>query len=75
MSRIHIEEVDKDPGIAKFIFRRVGPGGMEHNYLCAVCRDSLAVIETWHGILQPCWDCQKKYKLIKKSWFDKLLKR
>lgn len=59
---------------AVFVYRRIGPA-MEHNYLCAVCRESPAVIETWHGILQPCWECQKTYRLVKINWLDRFLKR
>ena len=39
---------------------------MTHNYLCAVCREDKAVIDTSTGILQPCWSCQKHgYKVLK----------
>ncbi len=56
---------------AEFVYRNMGPA-MEHNYLCAVCRDKKAIIELWHGILQPCWDCQARgWKLIKKWRFWK----
>jgi hypothetical protein len=64
-----MRELDEDQpvGTAEFIFKRIGPL-MEHNYLCAVCREEHAVIETWRGILQPCWGCQEKgYVLIKKK--------
>lgn len=75
---IGVECVDiADPigvGIAKFRYMNIGPV-MVHNYLCACCRRQKAVIETWHGILQPCWDCQKQWKLVRLNWFDKLLGR
>ena len=59
---------------AEYVYRIDGPF-QNHNYLCAVCREKFAVIECWHGILQPCWDCQKKYKIVKLNWADKLLGR
>lgn len=65
------EKIDK----ATFIYRSYGPGAVEHNYLCAVCRDKPAVLETHIGTLQPCWDCQSKYRLIKLTWVDRLLGR
>ena len=43
---------------AQFVYRNIFMA-MEHNYYCAVCRQSPAVIETWWGVLQPCWACQK----------------
>jgi ribosomal protein L37AE/L43A len=59
---------------AEFVFWRGGFMEMRHNYLCAVCRNRIAVIETWSGVLQPCWDCQKSgYKLLKRNWFQRLL--
>lgn len=69
-----IREVFKreDVGIAEYVFYRDFMA-QNHNYLCAVCRERSAVIETWHGILQPCWDCQRRgYKLIKFNWLQKL---
>jgi hypothetical protein len=49
---------------------------MEHNYLCAICKENSAVQDTHLGILQPCWICQKYFtKLRKKNWFDKILER
>ncbi len=59
---------------AEFVFSRTFMA-MRHNYLCAVCKGNPAVIETWHGILQPCWECQDTYKLLKLNWFDKLIGR
>lgn len=60
---------------AQYVYRTIGMI-QEHNYLCAVCREQKAVIEVWHGILQPCWDCQKKgYKIFKMNWLDKLMGR
>ena len=69
-----IKEVDHNPRPAIFEYRNIGPM-MEHNYLCAVCRNKAAVINTNTGILNPCWDCQKKYKVIKITWLDRLLGR
>ena len=46
---------------------------MEHNYLCAVCREGKAVINTSTGILHPCWNCSKKYRLIKRHWLYDLV--
>lgn len=59
---------------AEFVFRRFFMG-MDHNYLCACCKEKSAVQEIHTGVLQPCWDCQKTYKIIKLNWFDKLLGR
>lgn len=55
-----------------FIYRVIGPV-IEHNYLCAVCREESAVIDASCGILQPCWSCQRNYKLKKlyPSKYDK----
>lgn len=72
-----IREANYDEPIymAEFVYRDCGPGGMEHNYLCAVCRKESAVLECNTGILQPCWECQKKYKLVRLNWIDRLLGR
>ena len=43
---------------AEFIYSFEGIG-MNHNYLCAVCREKPAVIKCWTGVLMPCWSCQK----------------
>ena len=59
---------------AEFIFSREFMI-MEHNYLCAICKDKPAIMETWHGVLQPCRDCQKTWKVLKLNWLDRLLKR
>ena len=69
-----IKEVYSPPDLAVFEYCILGPL-MSHNYLCAVCRERVAVINTNTGILQPCWGCQKTYKLIKLNWFDKLIGR
>ena len=69
---VHECILGEDPGTATFKFRNIFMA-MEHNYLCAVCRAKKAVIQTWNGILQPCWDCQKRGYLLKKlNWFEKL---
>lgn len=57
--------------MAEYVYRIHGPI-QGHNYYCAVCRESSAVIDCSTGILQPCWECQKTYKLIKLNWFLKL---
>lgn len=60
---------------AEFIYRN-NFMSMDHNYLCAVCREKPAVILCNHGVLQPCWDCMKnlKYVLVKThSWFQRIL--
>lgn len=45
----------------------------DHNYLCAVCREESAVLDNSCGILQPCWECQKKgYVVVKINWLVKL---
>ena len=46
---------------------------MTHDYSCPVCRDNHAVIS--NGIMQPCWDCQKKgymilQKNLKRKWYQ-----
>ena len=71
-----MKEVSWDTPIekAEYIFKREFMM-QEHNYLCAVCKDKSAIIETWHGILQPCYDCQKTWKVLRLNWLDKLLKR
>lgn len=47
-----------------------------HDYSCPVCRKQSAVLDHSAGLMQPCWDCQKKgYKLIKldnRKWWQKL---
>jgi ribosomal protein L37AE/L43A len=66
-----MKEVDWSEPIekAEFVFKRMAML-MEHNYLCAVCKENSAVQNVSDGILQPCWDCQNKgYILCKrKSW-------
>lgn len=60
---------------ATFVYKNIGPS-MEHNYLCAVCRENSAIIELWNGILQPCRTCQKLgYRLLKLNWIDRLFRR
>lgn len=61
-----MKEVSWDTEIekAEFIFAREFMA-MKHNYLCAVCKDKSAVQDTHSGVLQPCWDCQKSWKLEK----------
>lgn len=59
--------------VAPFLYQHIGVG-MSHNYLCAVCRETKAVLECWHGILQPCWSCQGRgYKLIRFNRVTKYL--
>lgn len=41
----------------------------EHNMPCSVCHNLHAVYEMNTGIFQPCWPCQKKFKLIKRKWW------
>lgn len=58
---------------AEFIFSREFMI-MEHNYLCAVCKENSAVQETHTGVLQPCWDCQKRgFQIVKINGLVKLL--
>jgi hypothetical protein len=65
------QEVFKDPGTAIFKYQSLGPA-MNHNYLCAICRQEKAVLELWRGVLQPCWGCQKNYKVMKLNWVLRL---
>lgn len=44
---------------------------MKHNYLCAVCKTESAVQDMDKGILQPCWECQKKGFILTNSWLFK----
>lgn len=46
---------------------------MEHNYLCAVCKEKSGVQECHTGILQPCWDCQKEWKIKRVKWWHRFL--
>lgn len=39
----------------------------EHNYICGVCHKNSAVFQVNTGIFQPCWDCQNKGYIVKKS--------
>ena len=44
--------------------------GMSHNMVCAVCKENSGVQDCSDGVMQPCWDCQKRgYVLIKLSRF------
>ena len=70
----NVVQVYHSPITAKFEYQDLG-SAMNHNYLCAVCRNEKAVIDMNIGILQPCWKCQNKYKLIKLNFIDKLLGR
>lgn len=65
------EKIEK----AVFIYRNVFMA-MEHNYLCAVCREESAVINCNTGVLQPCWVCQGKGWELKQSngWFKRLFR-
>lgn len=55
---------------AEFVYS-CGFMSMQHNYLCACCKESSAVQETSTGILQPCWTCQKTWKIKRLTWWDK----
>lgn len=58
---------------AEFIFAREFMM-MDHNYLCAVCKEKPAVQDTSTGILQPCWDCGNAgFQVVKVNWFSRLL--
>jgi len=59
---------------APFIYKFHGPCG-QHNYLCSVCRQKKAVLDMDKGILQPCWDCHKTYRVVKIKWFDRLFRK
>ena len=59
---------------AEFTFAREAMM-MKHNYLCGVCKEKSAVQDCTTGILQPCWDCQKNYLVVKLNWIDRLLGR
>lgn len=66
-------EINTKPIKAKFEYLDLGIC-VEHNYLCAVCKENSAVLNMDGYILQPCWDCQKKdYKLLKLNWLGKFL--
>ena len=57
---------------ADFIYKKIFTS-MEHNYLCALCKEESAVQECHTGILQPCWKCMKRgYRIVKLNWFTKL---
>lgn len=65
--------IDQDIPIAVFVYKNIGPA-VVHNYLCAVCRENKAVLYLY-DVLQPCWACHKKYRLIRLTWFDRLIGR
>ena len=65
--------VEYKPDKAKFKYREIKLGLIEHNYLCAVCFENAAVHVNPQTVLQPCWDCQKRgYMLVKLNWFTKI---
>jgi hypothetical protein len=69
-----VREVEENVTIekAEFVYKRIFMG-MEHNYLCAVCKENSGVQDCSKGIMQPCWECQKKgYVLVKINWLVKL---
>lgn len=70
-----VREADESETIlpATYVYRCTFMG-QEHNYLCAVCREKPAVVETWHGVLQPCWVCQKNgWELYRRQSFVELI--
>lgn len=69
-------EVNQKTKIKKvnFVYKTIGPT-MEHNYLCAVCKDKSAVQNLSTGVLQPCIRCQKKYRIVSITWIEKLFGR
>jgi hypothetical protein len=75
---VSVREASEDELIekAEFVYR-CRFMGMEHNYLCAVCREDSAIINCNTGILQPCSVCQERrhYRVIRLNWFDRLLGR
>jgi len=41
-----------------------------HDYSCPICREKHAVLSS--GIMQPCWECQKKgYRILRKNVYKK----
>ena len=57
------------------VYRPLGFGTIDHNVYCPVCHNKAAVWNLGgpkHGILDPCWDCQKKgYITLKLGGFAK----
>lgn len=57
---------------AEFVFKREFMM-MKHNYLCAACKKEVAVQNCNTGVLEPCWECQKEWKVIKVTKLTSLL--
>lgn len=51
---------------AEFVFKREFMI-MEHNYLCAICKENSAVQDINSGILQPCWVCIRTFKIFRRK--------
>lgn len=43
----------------------------EHNMPCAVCWVNRAILTLNVGAFRPCWDCQKKFVLVKRNFITK----
>lgn len=54
-----------------FKYKNEGPI-MCHNYYCAVCKEHPGVQDLSSGILQPCWGCQNKYRVVKLTWISRI---
>lgn len=72
MASIEVGWNDGDIPMADFVYAREFML-MRHNYFCGVCKTNSAVQETHTGVLQPCWECQKFFKVIKLNWFTRWL--
>jgi len=49
-----------------------------HDYSCPVCRTEKAVLDSSTGLMQPCWCCQKDYKLVKidkRRWWQLMARK
>jgi hypothetical protein len=72
MNTEFMKEIYEKPRNARFEYRVLGPI-VEHNYLCAVCRERKAVLDCTSGLLTPCWGCRERgYRLIKLGFWGKL---
>lgn len=57
---------------AEFIFKREFMA-MEHNYLCACCKERTAIQDTSTGVLHPCRICRKEWKMVRMNFIQRLL--
>lgn len=47
----------------------------EHDLPCTICLRKPAVLEMWHGLMTPCWDCRLEgWRVVQVTKFPRWLR-